>query len=104
MRQTMIAALAATCLAALTGCASAPPARGMDEGTGYYGTLEPFASEAVYFVLTDRFVNGDPSNDQRGQGKAKGDAFFTFDRPVPGAPTGTAAGSLADPRCSNLPA
>ena len=28
-----------------------------------YGTTEPFASEAIYFVLTDRFVNGDPSND-----------------------------------------
>ncbi len=36
----------------------------------YYGTTEPFASEAVYFVLTDRFVNGDPDNDQREQGKA----------------------------------
>ena len=29
----------------------------------FYGTTEPFAKEAVYFVLTDRFVNGDPSND-----------------------------------------
>lgn len=54
----------------------------------YYGTLEPMASDAVYFVLTDRFVNGDPSNDQREQGKAKGKAFHTFDRPVPGAPKG----------------
>jgi hypothetical protein len=34
----------------------------------YYGTLEPFAAKAVYFVVTDRFVNGDPSNDQRDQG------------------------------------
>ena len=33
-----------------------------------YGTTEPFASEAIYFVLTDRFVNGDTSNDQRDQG------------------------------------
>ncbi|MDI1253710.1 alpha-amylase family glycosyl hydrolase [Thermomonas sp.] len=54
----------------------------------YYGTLEPFARDAVYFVLTDRFVNGDPANDQRDQGKSKGPAFFTFDRPVPGAPAG----------------
>ncbi|HSD16332.1 MAG TPA: alpha-amylase family glycosyl hydrolase [Thermomonas sp.] len=54
----------------------------------YYGTLEPFASEAVYFLLTDRFVNGDTSNDQRDQGKDKGNAFYTFDRPVPGAPAG----------------
>ncbi len=45
----------------------------------YYGTLEPFASHAVYFVVTDRFVNGDASNDQRGQGGE----HRTFDIPVP---------------------
>jgi len=45
---------------------------------GYYGTLEPFASHAVYFVVTDRFVNGDPSNDHRDQGGA----HRTFDIPV----------------------
>lgn len=45
----------------------------------YVGTTEPFASDAVYFVVTDRFVNGDPSNDQRGQGGA----HRTFDIPVP---------------------
>jgi cyclomaltodextrin glucanotransferase len=50
----------------------------------YYGTTEPFASEAVYFVLTDRFVNGDPGNDQRDQGGA----HRTFDLPTPGAPAG----------------
>lgn len=44
----------------------------------YYGTAEPFASEAVYFVLTDRFVNGDPGNDHREQGGAN----RTFDRPL----------------------
>lgn len=46
----------------------------------FYGTTEPFASEAVYFVLTDRFVNGDPGNDQRNQGGA----HPTFDRRIPG--------------------
>jgi len=50
----------------------------------YYGTLEPFASDAVYFVMTDRFVNGDPSNDHRDQGGA----HRTFDIPVPGGPPG----------------
>jgi glycosidase len=45
----------------------------------YHGTLEPFASESIYFVLTDRFVNGDPANDQRGQGGA----HPTFDLPLP---------------------
>ncbi len=55
----------------------------------FYGTLEPFASEAIYFVVTDRFVNGDPSNDQRTQGdKSGGGAHRTFDVPVPGAPAG----------------
>jgi len=52
-----------------------------------YGTLEPFASEAIYFVVTDRFVNGDPSNDHRDQGGK----HRTFDIPVPGAPAGKSA-------------
>ncbi len=46
-------------------------------GRSYFGTLEPFASEAVYFVLTDRFVDGDSSNNQVGQG---GSDLHTFDR------------------------
>lgn len=62
----------------------AVPAATTDE---FYGTDEPFASEAVYFVLTDRFVNGDPSNDQREQGGAN----RTFDRPVQGGPAGQSA-------------
>lgn len=44
----------------------------------YYGTLQPFAREAVYFVVTDRFVNGDTGNDQRDQGGA----HPTFDLPM----------------------
>lgn len=52
--------------------------------TEIYGTLEPFASQAIYFVMTDRFVNGDPGNDHRDQGGA----HRTFDLPVPGAPAG----------------
>jgi len=46
----------------------------------FYGTNEPFASNAIYFVVTDRFVNGDPANDQRDQGGA----HRTFDVPIPG--------------------
>jgi cyclomaltodextrin glucanotransferase len=45
----------------------------------YFGTLEPFAAEAVYFVVTDRFVDGDPGNNHVEQG---GDEFGTFDRPI----------------------
>lgn len=62
-------------LLALGGCSTRSTAP-----ESYYGTLEPFASEAVYLVLTDRFVNGDPSNDQREQGGAQ----RTFDRPLAG--------------------
>ena len=45
----------------------------------YFGTLEPFASEAVYFIVTDRFVDGDPDNNYPDQG---GVELRTFDRPI----------------------
>lgn len=32
------------------------------------GTDHPFASEAIYFVVTDRFVDGDPKNNHEDQG------------------------------------
>lgn len=35
-----------------------------------FGTTTPFASESVYFVMTDRFVDGDPSNNFEKQGGA----------------------------------
>jgi glycosidase len=91
MKKRMIVASCAALL--LAGCAreaaapepatTAPRAEAGD----YIGTTEPFAGHAVYFVLTDRFVNGDPSNDQREQGGTD-PALRTFDRPVPGAPAG----------------
>jgi glycosidase len=71
----------ALALAALVAPASALAVVPVDE---VYGTAEPFAREAVYFVLTDRFVNGDTSNDHRDQGGKNA----TFDRPTPGAPEG----------------
>lgn len=74
MRKTLFAA----CCLAIAGMPGA--ARAND----YYGTLEPFAKRAVYFLMTDRFVNGDESNDQRQQGGVN----YTFNRPVPGAPPG----------------
>jgi cyclomaltodextrin glucanotransferase len=75
----------------LAGCAAAPAPGSVADSpapaaklapvaaTSYYGTLEPFASEAIYFVVTDRFVNGDPGNDQRTQG---GKALGSFDIPL----------------------
>jgi len=52
----------------------------------YFGTLTPFASESVYFILTDRFVDGDPRNNNEDQG---GD-FPSFNIPLKG-PDGLSA-------------
>ncbi|MEP1446798.1 MAG: alpha-amylase family glycosyl hydrolase [Paraglaciecola sp.] len=48
--------------------------------TEFYGTKHPFAKETVYFVMTDRFVDGDPSNNQMQQGGQ----WPTFDIPLMG--------------------
>lgn len=45
-----------------------PPAMSFSQTREYYGTTEPFASEAVYQILTDRFVDGDPGNNHEDQG------------------------------------
>ena len=63
--------------AAILLAACAAPVR--DVAESFHGTLEPFASEAVYFVVTDRFVDGDPANNHVDQGE--GDTA-TFDRPI----------------------
>ena len=65
---------------AVMGCL-AMVASADDSGRDYFGTEEPFAAEAVYFVLTDRFVDGDPANNQVRQGGGN----HTFDRPIRGA-------------------
>ena len=57
------------------GCAVRGPAR------EYYGTAAPFASDAVYFVVTDRFVNGDLANDHRDQAAGP---WHSFDRVILG--------------------
>jgi glycosidase len=64
----------------LAGCSAADnaPATSVNE-VEYYGTLEAFASEAVYFIVTDRFVDGDPDNNHEDQG---GDLVGTFDRAI----------------------
>ena len=71
-----IAALASAI--AIAGCAQTPP-RASAPPPDVYGTLEPFAANSIYFVMTDRFVDGDPSNDHRDQGGE----HPTFDIPVP---------------------
>lgn len=75
----------------LAGCSTVPTSTDASrqvpaaEAESFYGTLEPFAEHAVYFAMTDRFVNGDPGNDQRDQAKGPN---HTFDRPTPDAPAG----------------
>lgn len=61
----------------LTGCASKVTD---SQPLSAYGTLEPFASEQIYFLLTDRFVDGDPSNNHVDQGGK----YKTFDIPLIG--------------------
>jgi glycosidase len=85
------ATLAAAIALAVTGCATTPPPSVAPSTTAtadYYGTLEPFAANAVYFVVTDRFVNGDTGNDQRDQGGK----LRTFDIPL--APCNGVAGNI----------
>ena len=75
----LLAALLAASAAAAQQPESAPPAN------TFVGTTEPMAAHAVYFVMTDRFVNGDPSNDHRDQGLPD---HGTWGGAVPGAPPG----------------
>ncbi len=73
--------LALTIFGALSlgGCVPADLAAPDPAPVDYYGTLEPFAAEAVYFIVTDRFVDGDPANNYPEQG---GVELRTFDRPI----------------------
>jgi cyclomaltodextrin glucanotransferase len=84
MRRPPLSALLVGLLAASAAAAqqpaSAPPSPG-----SFVGTTEPMAAHAVYFLMTDRFVNGDPSNDHREQGLPD---HGTWGGPVPGAPPG----------------
>ncbi|AWL11075.1 Cyclomaltodextrin glucanotransferase [Saliniradius amylolyticus] len=81
MKKTLIALAAA---AALAGCQATTS--NDSSQPEYYGTDHPFASEAVYFLVTDRFVDGDPTNNHEDQG---GD-YPTFDIELEG-PDGRSA-------------
>jgi cyclomaltodextrin glucanotransferase len=71
--------ITAYCLLLLTACGTVETPPAPPPANDYYGTLEPFASEAVYFIVTDRFVDGDISNNYPEQG---GSQLGTFDRPI----------------------
>ncbi len=51
----------------LAGCQSTPSSS-VATVPDIYGTQEPFTKESVYFVMTDRFVDGDPQNNFEQQG------------------------------------
>ncbi|UTA47219.1 cyclomaltodextrin glucanotransferase [Simiduia sp. 21SJ11W-1] len=71
--------------------APAPDAATQAAGHTIVGTTEPWASDAIYFVLTDRFVDGDPANNFEDQGKDIGDgSWHTFNRHFDG-PEGRSA-------------
>lgn len=73
-------ACAALAVLLLSGCQTVAVVEdSVDFSAEYFGTLEPFASEAVYFIVTDRFVDGDPDNNYPDQG---GVELGTFDRPI----------------------
>lgn len=64
--------------ACLLSCQSVQHSENVESPIDFYGTQHPFAAEAIYFVMTDRFVDGDPSNNFPEQG---GD-YPTFDIPL----------------------
>lgn len=77
MRRLWLLLVAGTPL--LSACTAPQPAPEAEPDADYYGTLAPFAAEAVYFVVTDRFVDGDPTNNHAQQGGAE---VGSFDRPI----------------------
>ncbi len=84
MKRALRLQVLAVAVAMIASCAGAPRPASVQSPPDIVGTDEPFAEHAVYFVLTDRFVNGDPGNDHRDQGGA----LRSFDLPTPGAPPG----------------
>lgn len=54
----------------IAGCAQQTDVKEAEKPAipSFYGTLEPMASDAVYFLMTDRFVDGDPTNNYPEQG------------------------------------
>ena len=71
---------------AIFGCTSSvklPPNSSVmshQQNPAFYGTLNPYAAESVYFLLTDRFVDGDKTNNH----EAQGGKYPSFDIPLNG--------------------
>ncbi|MHC6644990.1 alpha-amylase family glycosyl hydrolase [Alteromonas sp. HB246098] len=56
------------CSACTSTATSSSDKKEMHTSQAIVGTSTPFAREAVYFVVTDRFVDGDPKNNHEDQG------------------------------------
>ena len=52
--------------AAVWGCALAAPAAAHDRDGAAHSLRSPVTDEDFYFVMADRFENGDPANDTGG--------------------------------------
>ncbi|WP_421131465.1 alpha-amylase family glycosyl hydrolase [Alteromonas sp. A079] len=52
----------------VSACTSTDRPQEVEKAVTLVGTTTPFASESVYFVVTDRFVDGDPNNNYESQG------------------------------------
>jgi glycosidase len=65
---------------------SAEPFVNQQGASAFYGSDNPFVGEAIYFVMTDRFVDGDETNNH----PLQGGQFPTFDLPLT-APDGQTA-------------
>jgi glycosidase len=80
MQQKTVRKLTIALSFALSACTATTEPAKTQQIQAFYGSTQPFTKEAVYFVMTDRFVDGDPSNNQELQG---GD-YPTFGLPIKG--------------------
>ena len=63
-----ILAASTSILFACNSTSDAPSRMVIPSKPALVGTQHPFASEAIYFLMTDRFVDGDPTNNYEEQG------------------------------------
>jgi len=82
--KSLVTSLSVTATFIFTGCSLMPEPK--QQSDVFYGTLNPYAQESVYFLLTDRFVDGDAANNHEDQGGK----YPTFNRELKG-PDGQSA-------------
>ncbi|KXI30808.1 alpha-amylase family glycosyl hydrolase [Paraglaciecola hydrolytica] len=72
--------LSLSIISILSACQPAPSELVKSTKAEFYGTTQPFVKDAIYFVMTDRFVDGDSSNNHEDQGGE----YPTFGLPIEG--------------------